>query len=74
MPETAAKPQKRATAAQKQVGKGKVAQQPVNAPKAQNRTGKYTPELAQEIFRRISMGEPLLQTLEVVGEFVVFET
>ena len=61
MPETAAKTSKRATAAPKPVGKGKVAQQPVSAPKPQNRTGKYTPELVQEIFRRISMGEPLLQ-------------
>ena len=61
MPETAAKTSKRATAASKPVGKGKVAQQPVSATKPQNRTGKYTPELAQEIFRRISMGEPLLQ-------------
>ena len=60
MPETAAKPQKRATAAPKQVSKGKVAQQPVSAPEAKNKTGKYTPELAQEIFHRISMGESLL--------------
>jgi len=61
MPETAAKPSKRATAAPKAAGKGKVAQQPPKASQAQNKTGKYTPELAQEIFRRISMGEPLLQ-------------
>ena len=61
MPETAAKPSKRATTAQKPKANGKVAQQAVSAPKAQNKTGKYTPELAQEIFRRISMGEPLLK-------------
>jgi len=61
MPETAAKPQKRATAAPKTVGKGKVAKQPVKGAQAQNKAGKYTPELAQEIFRRISMGEPLLK-------------
>jgi len=61
MPETAAKPQKRSTASPKAVSKGKVARQPPKASQAQNKTGKYTPELAQEIFRRISMGEPLLQ-------------
>jgi hypothetical protein len=61
MPETAAKTSKRATAAPKAVSKGKVAKQPVKGLQAQNKTGKYTPELAQEIFRRISMGESLLQ-------------
>ena len=61
MPETAAKPQKRATTAPKAVSKGKVAKQLVKGSQAQNKTGKYTPELAQEIFRRISMGEPLLK-------------
>ena len=59
MPETAAKPQKRATAAQKTVGKGKVAQQPVSAPKRTGRPSKYTPELAQELCDRISRGEAL---------------
>jgi len=61
MPETAAKTPKRATASPKAVSKGKVAKQPVKGSQAQNKTGKYTPELAQEIFRRISMGEPLLK-------------
>lgn len=57
MPETAAKPSKRATAAPKPKAKGIVAPQAAKAQK----TGKYTPELAQEIFRRISMGESLLK-------------
>jgi hypothetical protein len=61
MPETAAKTSKRATAAPKAVSKGKVAKQPVKGAQAQNKSGKYTPELVQEIFRRISMGEPLLK-------------
>jgi len=61
MPETAAKPQKRATASPKSVSKGKVAKQPVNAPKKTGRPSKYTPELVSEICRRISMGEPLRQ-------------
>jgi len=61
MPETAAKPQKRATASPKAASKGKIAKQLVKGSQAQNKTGKYTPELAQEIFRRISMGEPLLK-------------
>ena len=57
MPETAAKPSKRATAAPKPKGKGKVAPQAAKAQK----TGKYTLELAQKIFHRISMGESLLK-------------
>ena len=61
MPETAAKPQKRATAAPKAVGKGKVAQQPVSAPKRTGRPSKYTPELAAEMCDRLSNGEPLRQ-------------
>ena len=61
MPETAAKPSKRATAAQKTVGKGKVAQQPVSAPKRTGRPSKYTPELAAEMCDRLSNGEPLRQ-------------
>lgn len=57
MPDAAAKPSKRATAAPKLKAKGKV------APKAAkvHKTGKYTLELAQEIFHRISMGESLLK-------------
>ena len=61
MPETAAKPSKQATAAQKAVGKGKVAQQPVSAPKRTGRPSKYTPELAAEICERIGKGETLRQ-------------
>jgi len=64
MPETAAKPQKRATAAPKLKAKGKAAPQPAKAPQAPKKTGrpsKYTPEIAQEILDRISTGEPLLQ-------------
>jgi hypothetical protein len=57
MPETAAKPSKRATAAPKPKAKGKVALKPQEAQK----TGKYTLELAQQIFHRISMGESLLK-------------
>ena len=59
MPETAAKTSKRATAASKPVGKGKVAQQPVSAPKRTGRPSKYTSELAQELCDRISRGEAL---------------
>ena len=58
MPETAAKPSKRATAAPKPKAKGVAAQQ---APKKIGRPSKYTPELAAEICERIGRGEPLLQ-------------
>ena len=61
MPETAAKPQKRATAAPKQVGKGKVAQQPVSAPKRTGRPSKYTSELAAEMCERLGKGETMRQ-------------
>ena len=64
MPETAAKPSKRATAAQKPEVKAKGAATPPKASEAPKKTGrpsKYTPELAQEICDRISRGEPLLQ-------------
>lgn len=64
MPETAAKPSKRATAAPATKGKGKVSPAPAKAPSAPKKTGrpsKYTPEIAQEICDRISRGEPLLQ-------------
>lgn len=64
MPETAAKPPKRATAAPKAKAKGKVAPQAAKASTAPKKTGrpsKHTPELAAEICHRISTGEPLLQ-------------
>ena len=64
MPETAAKPSKRATAAPKPKAKGKVAPQAAKAPQAPKKTGRpsrYTSELAAEICDRISKGEPLLQ-------------
>lgn len=64
MPETAAKPSKRATAAQKPEVKAKGAATPPKASEAPKKTGrpsKHTPELAQEICHRISTGEPLLQ-------------
>lgn len=64
MPETAAKPSKRATAAQTPKAKAKGAATPPKASEAPKKTGRpsrYTPELAQEIFDRISTGEPLLQ-------------
>jgi hypothetical protein len=61
MPETAAKPQKRATAAPKPKTKAKGAAAQENVSKAPKKTGKYTPELITEIFRRISLGESLLQ-------------
>ena len=64
MPETAAKPSKRATAAQTPKAKAKGAATPPKASEAPKKTGRpsrYTPELAQEICDRISRGEPLLQ-------------
>jgi len=64
MPDTAPKPAKRATAAPKPKAKGLVAPEPAKAQEAPKKTGrpsKYTSELAQEIFHRISTGEPLLQ-------------
>ena len=64
MPETAAKPSKRATAAQKPEVKAKGAATPPKASEAPKKTGrpsKHTPELAAEICHRISTGEPLLQ-------------
>lgn len=64
MPETAAKPQKRATAAPKPKtkAKGAAAQENVSkAPKKTGRPSKYTPELVAEICQRISTGEPLRQ-------------
>jgi len=64
MPETAAKPSKRATAAQTPKAKAKGAATPPKASEAPKKTGRpsrYTPELAAEICDRISRGEPLLQ-------------
>jgi len=64
MPETAAKPSKRATAAQTPKVKAKGASTPAKASEAPKKTGRpsrYTPEIAQEICDRISTGEPLLQ-------------
>ena len=64
MPETAAKPSKRATAAQTPKAKAKGAATPPKASEAPKKTGrpsKHTPELAAEICERLSKGEPLLQ-------------
>ena len=64
MPETAAKPSKRAIAAPKPKAKGKVASQPAKsqeAPKKTGRPSKHTPELVAEICERLSAGEPLRQ-------------
>lgn len=56
MPETAAKPSKRATAAPKPKAKGVAAQQ---APKKTGRPSKYTPDLAAEMCERLGIGETL---------------
>jgi len=64
MPETAAKPSKRATAAPKPKAKGKVAPQPAKtstAPKKTGRPSKHTPELAAEICERLGKGETMRQ-------------
>lgn len=64
MPETAAKPPKRATAAQKPKVKAKGAATPQKAseaPKKIGRPSKYTPELAAEICERLSTGETMRQ-------------
>ena len=64
MPETAAKPQKRATAAPKPKAKAKGASTPESVSKAPKKTGrpsKYTPELAAEICERLSTGETMRQ-------------
>jgi hypothetical protein len=64
MPETAAKPQKRRTAAQKPEVKAKGAPTPPKAseaPKKIGRPSKYTPELAAEICERLSTGETMRQ-------------
>ena len=64
MPETAAKPQKRATAAPKPKtkAKGAAAQENVSkAPKKTGRPSKHTPELAAEICERLGKGETMRQ-------------
>jgi len=64
MPETTAKPPKRPTKAKTAPTQGVDLTTPTKAPVAVKKTGrpsKYTPEVAQEVFRRISTGEPLLQ-------------
>lgn len=64
MPETAAKPSKRATAAQTPKVKAKGAPTPPKAseaPKKIGRPSKYTPELAAEICERLSTGETMRQ-------------
>ena len=64
MPETAAKPPKRATAAPKPKAKAKGASTPESVSKAPKKTGrpsKYTPELAAEICERLSTGETMRQ-------------
>jgi hypothetical protein len=64
MPETAAKPSKRATAAPKPKTKAKGAATQENVSKAHKDVGKpikYSPELLAEIFHRISTGESLLK-------------
>ena len=61
MPETAAKPSKRATAATKPKAKGKVAPQAAKAPQAPKKTSKstYTTQMADIICIRLSEGESL---------------
>ena len=61
MPETAAKPSKRATAAPKPKAKGKVAPQAAKAPQAPKKTSKstYTTQMADIICIRLSEGESL---------------
>jgi hypothetical protein len=66
MPETAAKPSKRATAAQKTAGKGNVAQQPVSAPKKESKST-YTTHMADFICIRLSEGESLQEIVKTDG-------
>jgi hypothetical protein len=64
MPETAAKPSKRATAAQTPKAKAKGAPTPAKASEAPKKTGRpsrYTPELAAEVCERLSTGETMRQ-------------
>ena len=74
MPETAAKPPKRATAAQKPAGKGKGASTPKNAPKAPKKMGapkgsgsKYTEEIADQICDLVSNGVNLRSVCRMDG-------
>jgi hypothetical protein len=69
MPETAAKPQKRATAAPKPKAKGKVAPQPAKAPQAPKKTGRstYTKQIADIICIRLSEGESLKEIVRSEG-------
>jgi len=69
MPETAAKPQKRATAAPKLKAKGKVAPQPAKAPQAPKKTSKstYTKQMADIICIRLSEGESLKEIVRSEG-------
>ena len=64
MPNAAAKPSKRATAAPKPKAKGKVAPQAAKASTAPKKTGrpsKHTAEIAAEICERLSTGETMRQ-------------
>ena len=64
MPETTAKPPKRPAKPKTTPTQGVAPSQGEEAPIAAKKTGrpsKYTPEIAQEVFHRISTGEPLLQ-------------
>jgi hypothetical protein len=64
MPETAAKPSKRATAAPKPKVKANGAPPPIEAsiaPKKIGRPSKYTPEIAAEICERLGRGETMRQ-------------
>jgi len=69
MPETAAKPQKRATAAPKPKAKGKIAPQPAKAPQAPKKTGRstYTKQMADIICIRLSEGESLKEIVRSEG-------
>jgi hypothetical protein len=69
MPETAAKPSKRATAAPKPKGKGKVAPQAAKAPEAPKKTSKstYTTQMADIICIRLSEGESLKEIVKAEG-------
>ena len=69
MPETAAKPSKRATAAPKPKAKGKVASQPAKAPQAPKKTGRstYTKQMADIICIRLSEGESLKEIVRSEG-------
>jgi len=69
MPETAAKPQKRATAAPKPKAKAKGAATPAKAPQAPKKTGRstYTKQMADIICIRLSEGESLKEIVRSEG-------